>query len=409
MNAVVGAVAVQMINPYVGILAIKMGADDLQLGYLSSWPNAVSVVAVLFAAAAVAGSTNKQRVIAGIMLLGRLAAIGVAMVPWFPERFRVWALIGFWVLFVFPGSAAGTAMQSFLADVFPGQDRGRELAARQSWGTGAGMVVAFGTGWLLDRVLPYPAGYQMIFAVSFLVSLWEIALFLQLREQAAAPSARPAARPQRQSLRTYLSVFDHRPFAHFALVSLLFHFTWQMAWPMFTRYQVSILQADNTWLSLVGVANSLASIITYPLWARLAERYGNRTLMPVAAIWLSSAPILTVLSPNMQVLTVTNLFTGVSVAGVMLLLLNNLLEVSPAQNRPLYLAVHAALVSISASIAPMAGAYVISAMPINSGLWLASLLRFCTGSLFFLLIYRYGSGKGNRAEPEKLSESEAAV
>jgi MFS family permease len=110
-------------------------------GYLSSWPNLVSVVAVLGAAAAVARSRNKQRLIAAIFLLGRVAALGAAAVPWFPEAARVWALIGFWVLAVFPNSAAGTALNSFMADVFPGpSDRAKALAARNSWTTGAGMV-----------------------------------------------------------------------------------------------------------------------------------------------------------------------------------------------------------------------------------------------------------------------------
>lgn len=41
LNAVMQSVSLNMIHPYIGILAIRLGADNLQLGYLSSWPNAV--------------------------------------------------------------------------------------------------------------------------------------------------------------------------------------------------------------------------------------------------------------------------------------------------------------------------------------------------------------------------------
>lgn len=405
LNAVAGAVALNMVHPYIGILAVKMGADDLQLGYLSSWPAAVSVLAVLGAAAAIARSAQKQRAIAAMFLFSRAAALALASAPSLSESARVWALIGFWVLYSFPNSAANTALQSFLADVFPGTERGRALASRQSWATGAGMVVAFATGWALDHIFTYPSGYQIVFAASFAVGLIEIAFFLRLRE-AAGGEGQAAPQPQRVGLRTYLDVFSHRPFARFLLCSVLFHFAWQSSWPMFTRFQVTELGADNTWLSIFNLAGSTVSIISYPVWARMAERFGNDRILPVAALWLSTAPVLSALMPNVQWMAVLNLFTGVGVAGVMLLILNNLLDVSPATNRPVYLAVHASAVSISAAVAPIVGAYAMSLGPIRLTLGLSSIPRFAA-ALIFLWLYLAGrERKGMAAGTAKQARRE---
>lgn len=401
LNAIAASVALSMIQPYVGILAIKLGADNQQLGYLSAWPNLLSVIAVLGVAAAVARSNQKKRLIAGIFLAGRAAALGAAAVPFFPEATRVWALIGFWVLSVFPTSAAGTAQQSFLADVFPGHERARAFAARQSWSTGAGMVVVMVTGWLLDSVFPEPLGYQVMFAGSFLFAIIEVLFFLQMREEERSMESEPAsqARPEAESggWRTYLQVFQHKPFVQFLLVSVPFHFTWQMAWPLFTRFQVSELAISNTMLSLVSVANSVAMMLSYPLWVKWAERKGHAAMIFQAAIHLALAPVLTALVPNATWLVAVNLFTGIGVAGVMLLVLNNLLDVSPSEGRPVYLAVHSALISVSATIAPMVGAYMMDTFPVRTGLMISTVFRVLSAVQFYFWNRRIVKGKGNAA------------
>lgn len=393
LNAAYAAASLNMIGPFVRKMAIDMGADNLQLGYLASWPNAASVIAVMGAAAAVARVRDRKRLVAAIFLLGRAAALGVAAVPWLPPHLRVWGVILFWVLAVFPNSAATTALNAFLADVFHGTERGRALAERQSWSTGVGMVVAFATGWLLDDLLPYPYGYLVFFTLSFLVGLIEIYYFLRMdaSEHGESP-ARGAT--SGGGLRSYLTVFTHKPFTRFLIASVLFHFTWQMVWPLFDRFQITELGASNMWLGILTVSNSIVAIATYPLWTRWAQQYGTTKVLGVAAAVLASAPALNAVTPNLYVLVVVTLFTGTGVAGVMLLVLNTLLEVSPAEGRPLYLAVHSAVTSVGAAIAPLVGAYMMTLMPLRTGLAISTLLRMI-GVAGFLIVAALGARKGN--------------
>jgi len=391
LNAVASAVALNLINPFIGIYAVKLGADNLQLGYLSSWPQAVSIVAILGAAAAVAKSQSKQRLIAGIFLLGRAAALGASTVPWFPERARVWALIGFWMLAVFPQSAAGTAQQSFLADVFPGSERARAFAARTSWASGVGTAVMLAAGWLLDYVFPYPYGYQIVFAVSFVVALVEIFFFLQMK-----PAGDHAAdrRQDPVRFRTYLGTLSHQPFRQFLSASIPFHFIWMMAWPIFTRYQVTELGANNTWTSYINVAATIAIVVSAPRWARGAERYGSMLMMGFAAINMGTAPFLLAAGADLKLQVILHLWTGIGLAGVQLLILNNLLDVSPAQGRPVYLAVHAALVAVAATVAPLVGAFLMDVMPTRLALALCGIPRLLAAIPFFILAAKARSGKG---------------
>jgi len=408
MNAAIGAIAFNLANQYVGIFAVKLGADNLQLGYLSSWPQMASIISVLVIAGAVVRSASKQRLVAAIYLLGRLATLLLAAVPWFPERMRVWALIVSWVLVVFPTAAAGNALQSFLADVFPGTERARAFASRNSWATGAATATILISGWLLDLVFPYPLGYQIMFAGSFLFALVETYYFLKLREPGneLAPERAPAPSG---GAKAYLRTFRHKPFLMFVLVSIPFHFTWQMAWPMFTRFQVTDLGASNTWLSYIVVAQSISMIVIYPFWARWAERHGNKLMLAWACLNLATAPVLTAAFANIKVQVLLNFWTGLGVAGVQLLLLNSLLEICPAEGRTVYLAVHTSLVSVSASLAPMAGAFLMDALSTRPALALSSIPRLVTGLGFFLLVYLESRRKGNATQPENSTNPKTAI
>jgi len=394
-NAAVQAIFLNIVNTYVAVFAVRLGADDLQLGYLNSWPQVASVVAVLFLASAIAQSPHKQAWIAVIQLVSRSAALGAAAVPWFPVAWRVWALILFWVLIVAPNSVGNTAQQSFLADIFPVEERGKVFAARNAWATGAGMITVLLAGWALDHLFSYPQGYQILFFLSFLSGLVEIWLFLRMREPDNWTAAQggpepPAATPSRPETgwRTHVAVFRHRPFLAFVCCSIPFHFTWQMAGPIFTRYQVTDLGMNNTWISLVTLANSLSAVIAYPFLARKAQRVGNLRMLAISSMILAMAPVLTALAPSPFWVMVVNLFFGIGVAGVNLFVLNTLLDVSPREGRPVYLSVHAALVCLSAAIAPVVGAHLMAAVTARNALILSSVARFSTSMGFYLLAHR---------------------
>jgi len=394
-NAAAAAVSLNLINPYVGIFAVYLGADNMQLGYLNSWPQAASVAAVLLLASTVGQSPRKQAWTAGINLVGRTAALGAAAVPWFPPTWRIWALILFWVLSVFPYSVGTTTQNSFLADIFPAQERGRAFAARNSWSTAAGMITVLLAGWALDHLFPYPLGYQLIFFGSFAAGVLEIFLFLRLRSPEASAAPRrgesvphPLQANLTETWQTYAAVFRHQPFLVFVLCSIPFHFTWQMAWPIFTRFQVTDLGMDNTWMSLVTVANSLSAVIAYPFLARKAERVGNLRMLAESAVNLALAPVLTAICPSAVWVAVINLYTGIGVAGVNLFVLNCLLDIAPEKTRAGFLAVHAALVSASAAIAPLVGAYLMTAYTAKTALIISTFARSLTACGFFLLLYR---------------------
>ncbi|HLO04730.1 MAG TPA: MFS transporter [Symbiobacteriaceae bacterium] len=413
-NAVAATVAGTLVQPYVKKMAIEMGASNLQLGYFSSWPNLISIFAVLGTAALVARSREKAYLTGKIVLAGRFAALGAAAVPFLPEPTRILALLFFWVLFSVPIQAAGAPVQSLIADIYGPVDRGWVLSKRQSSATVAGSIVGISCGYILDHFLPSPLGYQIVFCLSFLVALVEVYYLRQMRpanfasaEAQSAPAAAieavaaaagtvteadvaldPVKPTWKQRMAPYLAVFRHRPFVLFLLCSLPFHFTWQMAWPLFDRYQISYLGANNMWVEVINLANTSGAFFVYPIWQRLAERRGNQLMLGVATLFLGLAPGLTALATTPAGLAVINILLGIGVSGVILLLMKALLDVSAPENREIYIAVHTALVAVSGAIAPLAGAGLMSLVPIRIGLVLCTFFRLSTGCSFFYLSWR---------------------
>jgi predicted MFS family arabinose efflux permease len=254
------------------------------------------------------------------------------------------------------------------------------------------------SGVLLDQVFGSPIGYQIMFVGSFVVALAEISFFLRMKEQ---DQAEVPIQTEAHGWRAYSAVFQHRPFVLFLFCSIPFHFTWQMVWPLFDRYNVTYMHANNTWIQMITLANSGGAFFAYPLWASVARRYGNGIVLGYSALFLATAPALTAVATTLGWLAAINLVTGLGGAGVLILVLNNLLEVSPAEGRPRFLAVHAALISITGTIGPMLGAFMMEHMDIRLSLTLSSVARLITGSSFFILHYWYRRRQGNRFNMEK--------
>jgi MFS family permease len=386
-HALTSSVAQNLVAPFVGIMAIRLGASNLQLGYLSAWPNLISVAALLVGGAWLGRTTNLRATTAWLFVAARIFFLGLAAVPWFAPDHQVWALILFWVLASAPGAAGNIGVQALVAELWSPQDRGRIFAARQSVATGASMVVVLVAGFVLDR-LPSPLGYQLSFALAWAVSLLEIWYLLQHRpdpgqitypENAPAPVSLGAMFAAVQGARSYL---------RFNLFLMIFYFSWQMPWPIFNRFNVTYLEADNTWTSILTITSSIGVMVANMHWAKLAERLGNLYLLRYATAVMAIMPFLYAGFHSLYAIALGNFFTGAGAAGITLLTLNIVLERAPAGTRTLFMSFNQALVAVSGTLAPMVGGYLMDHMDIDAALVLAGCLRvLAVAGLFGLYAY----------------------
>lgn len=67
INGVFSTLSQNMLMPFTGIFAIKLGATDTQIAALSAWPALVSLFAMIPSARMVDRFSRKQKLVAGFM------------------------------------------------------------------------------------------------------------------------------------------------------------------------------------------------------------------------------------------------------------------------------------------------------------------------------------------------------
>ena len=97
---------------------------------------------------------------------------------------------------------------------------------------------------------------------------------------------------------------------------------------------------------------------------------------------VSLVPLLTVLSTNMFYLTVVNLYSGLSLSGVTLLLFTELLNAAPAHERPGAIAFYNVILGGVAFLAPELGVFLLHVLHMEGAMLTSTIWRFAGGLLF---------------------------
>ena len=382
LNGIFATMGLNLVTPFISVWAMGLGATNFQIGLISSLPPLVGLVAMLPGAFFVDRFSAKRNITGAFMFFTRLFYILLALTPILPAH-QVWFLVIMNGLMNFPGSISNVAWQSFIAGAIPAQQRAHAFAQRNRLTHLFGIAVTFLAGQIF-RVVPvarHSILYQIFFVTAFVIALAEVWSHMQMREVVSEEVAGKAKLSTRQ---TFKAILTARPFLIFCACSLVFHFGWQMGWPLFSIYQVRNLGANETWVSIISVVSGAGSFFSFGLWRRLIEKRGNHVALAVSAMGISSTPFLYAISSSLYQLILANALVGIAVAGIGLTLFNSLLDAVPEQSQTIYIAAYTMLINISAVIAPMVGIAILDRWNIIAALLVAGTVRLLGTCTFFL-------------------------
>jgi MFS family permease len=218
----------------------------------------------------------------------RLLWLVVAALPYAWPGSGAWVgLIGLLMLSSTLSHVASPAWIAWMADLIPTRMRGRYFSRRLQYGQAVGLVLTLGVGFLLDltqergpRVLQ--ACISLLLALAAISGTIDILLFLRVPD--------PGARRHRRAegLREMFSAPLRNP--HFrcylgyaATMTFAVGFVGQFVWLyVFDVAHMSNLRAN---LLLVSIP-LLAAMVSYPFWGRMVDRFGPRTVMLVAGLFV---------------------------------------------------------------------------------------------------------------------------
>lgn len=401
-NGIALAIATNLVNPYYAKFAERLGANDYQIAYLNSLPAFVSLFALIPGAIFIDVFGNKLKTTTWFMLAHKIFFLLIAFLPLIDGVSKPWLFIILIALMNLPGAIYTMGYQSSIGDIFSPSERGLAMSLRNKYAD----LFRLGITLLSGVMLSLPKSdvqiillYQIFFFVSFIFGIWEVTSFAKFTTKAplegrdTGDALKKTWSAIKVSLRFTLT---DKTFKLFMVASLIFHFGWQMGWPLFNIYTISKLGANEMWLSAISIASGLASILTATHWAKFADKRGNPLAAFIATFGMSITPILYVLSESLTMLVLFNLLIGFSITGTTLVLFNLLLEATPTKNRTTIIAFYNTLIAVSATIAPVIGVWIMEQTSLDTSLIITGGLRFL-GCLAFFFMSRVIVAKAHEA------------
>ncbi len=385
LNGIAATFVLNLTNNYFALFAISvLGATNAQVGLINSLPPFMGMFGSIIGALILGKLAQKKKVTMGALFFTRIFLLLIVFTVFLPHSLQIWAFVGAIGLMNIPGAFTNLSWQALIGDLILEERRNDFFSERNRMVTIVGMVVTFGVGLGLQHFKKdWAFPYECLFFLAFLFGLLE--LFYLGKHIEETNDENPT-----KKFNLGFSVFKSRPYLFFVLAALFFNFAWQMAWPLFSIFQIKYAHANGLWVSLFIVANQLAQIVSFKWWGKMSDRYGIMPMLVLCSFGMGLAPFLTYLSTNLMYQTAINLVTGLTVSGTVLLLFNQLLAVSPKELRSPAIANYNILLSIIGFLAPECGVYVLNqyGMPVAM---LTSVGFRVAGSVLFLALFVFGA------------------
>ncbi len=331
-------------------LALMLGADAFALGILAALPVVGALVQV--PAAWWIQRHGSRRRLTVIGSLGRQFWLVPAILLFVPlpapiklACFLLAIALGQMLL-----ALAVNAWQSWMADLVPAAVRGRYFGTRGALVSATGMIVGYGGAWLIDRSeavgLAAPAYASLLILAAACGSLGSILLARQ-----------PEPAMQRSTslcLSALLSMPLHNPrFRRFASTFMLWQVALGVASPFMIAYGLTVLRLPLHMLALTETLTALTSVLTQPLWGKLADRMGHRYVLRLCMLLVVPMPWMWVLSTPTHIwpLIVGSLLSGITWSGIGVTQMSRLMEQTPADGQCSYFAAFAVATGVPFMVA----------------------------------------------------------
>lgn len=371
----------------------RLGGNAFHFSLFNALPGFVAIFTTLPGMLMIQRAKSKRKMLSIFFYISRFFPLLLAAVPFLPKAVQPAVFVVIYGLMNFPESISATSLQDYSGDVFTPSERADAITLRNQLSQMSQITVSILVGFVLslstDNAVVIRL-YQVFILMSFLVGLKEILYIRRMRP--AVQIELPQEKHETKILASIRECFADKEYVRFLTASLIFHFGWQMGWPLFNLYTISYLHANEMWLTIINVVSSLVMVISFNFWRRLIKKRSFALAISFATLGMSLTPVLYALSRTLFQNTLMQLATGFFTAGTITVILGSLLESSPAKNRTISIALHATLTSVTLAISPLIGNAIHSRYSIQVALLVTAGFRLLG---FLAFIVRYLTRKKN--------------
>jgi MFS family permease len=389
-----------VLQAFLNVYAIRLGASNTQIGLLNSAQPFIFAIGAIPAARFVERRRRHIPLIVASSMLYRFGVLALGLMPFLLSEHRAEAVVVIVLLMSIPQVISNIAFSAMFAEIVPFEMRARVVSSRNTLLGLTGTLASFLGGLYLGATLPpslplfepaftFPLNYQILLIFCFALSTIGVIYLNRVRapDQAVAPA--PAAREKR-SLRRRFSDFvqpmiTHREFGRYVLAIFIIHWGVYLPTGLYSIFWVRELHADDNFVGLILTVQSITTMVFFPFLPRIANQLGTRAVVAVSIIIISLYPLLTAFVTRLEPLLLISITGGIGNAMFGLGTFNLLLETTPQERRPSFIAIFNTAAFTAGTIAPFIGTALLDFMDIRADLLLSFAVRFA-GFLAFMVM-----------------------
>lgn len=364
---------------FMPVFLARLGASSALLGWYNSAPSLFLMFLLIPGASVAERQVDQVRVRVKYARILRMAYLVCAVAPFVvPTEYLPIVLVVIWTLTTLPNAVAIPSWTAVLASAVSPRRRASVNSGR--WAL-LGVVSALGTaafGWTLDHVL-YPYNYQLVFAVSFALSMLDPYAFSFIKVPPSEPVRSEKTGTLVERLLAYVRPAKQQPaFLRYLLITLPYRIALNLPVPLYSLFWVNELAAPDTVIGLRGTVGNCVLVVGYLLWGRWTRRLGHRTVLMLSAGLMALYPIATALSPTPAGLLPAAAIWGFGAAGVDIGLFDMMLGVCPTERQPLFAAIWMIVARFAMFLGPLLGASLADLTTLGTALLIGGFAQMAT-------------------------------
>ena len=300
-------------DSYISPFALALGANNAQIGLLSSFPSLISPLTQIAGSRLMEKVSRRRLIIISVtlhalmwlpMLVLGLFFMGNLFTSSLPIM-----LILFYSLYAIFGALAGPAWFSLLGDLIPEHIRGKYISKRNEICGAVALVSMIIAAFVLDFFKT--RGFLLIgFSILFLIA----SIFRLVSANLFRKHYYPELKLEKGyyfSIWQFIKKAPSNNFGRFVIYVALMNLATSIAGPFFAVYMLRDLGFSYAEYMLTNIIASLTTILFLPLLGKFSDKYGNRELLRFGSALTPLIPILwLVSSSHWYIILVPQLISG---------------------------------------------------------------------------------------------------
>ncbi len=368
--------------------ALVLGANNAEVGLLNSIPRLFQTLVQPIASKYIK-IKNRRKMTQVLSFVGRMIWIPIILIPFFMFQGKVILFIILLALSQSVASLSTTAWSSWTADLVPEKIRGKYFGKRNMIASGTAFFTTIIGGYILGLTNSL-TGFSIIFALALMFGLMSNYYLTKIID----PGLILKQKKQKISLRIgeFIKEFKvYRNFSTFTTHMAVLNFSIYIASPFFIVYMLEIMKIGYEWYAASVAATVLTTMLFQPYWGKLADRFGDRTIMGATNILIVFYPFFFLFVRNPIDIILISIFSGFAWSGFDLTSFNYLLDVTPPDKRVQYIGNYKLFTNMGWFLAPLIGGLIVQYTSFTFLIWsglqilfiLSFALRFLSTIYFF--------------------------